>query len=343
MADRRRDEERRLRGERRDPEWERRIEQRADRYRGSDERGYGDGERLGRDWEDRGYGERRRQHDYPPRYGHGPGIENMEEPRLGYGTSTTRREGEDHELGHGGYLGGGGGTYRAGSPMPAGRAPKGYRDEEYLRHRHEQDEREWYEQNRDRWSAQTYGGRMPDEDERYGVRAVGFGREAWSDEWQGPERAGRGWDMQERLHPRGRDVRQGPDRRGWNLREGLHRLGRSAREMLRGDDLEWTAHSRRVVGKAPKGYQRSDERIREDICERLMHSPYDASNVEISVNRGEVTLTGTVRQRAEKWGIEDLAEAVLGVNDVHNRIRVDRGEAQAIDPAAVTDTRGLHS
>jgi hypothetical protein len=217
----------------------------------------------------------------------------------------------------------------------------GQADEDYDRAR-EADERHGYEENRDRWSHQTYGGREPDEDERYGARAVGFGREAWSDEWQAPERSHSGWNMRGGLHARDRDPREEPHRRGWNLREGLHRLGRSAREALRGSTLEWTARSR-GVGKAPKGYQRSDERIRENICELLMNSPYDASNVEITVNRGEVTLTGTVRRRAEKWGIEDMAEAVLGVTDVHNQIRVDRSEAQAIDPSSETDTRGLHS
>ncbi|HLL00140.1 MAG TPA: BON domain-containing protein [Myxococcaceae bacterium] len=77
-------------------------------------------------------------------------------------------------------------------------------------------------------------------------------------------------------------------------------------------------------GKAPKGYTRSDTRIREDVCERLMYSPYDASEVEITVAQGEVTLSGVVHTRADKWGIEDIAEAVLGVREVHNRIRLLR-------------------
>jgi hypothetical protein len=292
MADRR-DDERRFRGERRDPETEQRIDWRADRYRGSDERGYGGGERLGRDWErgdmrgaerssrdeqlrsmdeerfmrdrdvrgsremlrdrgerrlrDLGYGdidrpehderghynlaglhdlddmselreryrERRSQRDYEPRYGHGPGVENMESPRLGYGTSMTRRDTDDAEMGHGGMLGG---TYSLRpSPTP------------------------------------------------------------------------------------------------------------------------------RQMGRGPKGYKRSDERIREDICERLMTSPYDASDVEITVSQGEVTLTGTVRSRADKWGIEDMADAVLGVQDVHNQIRVNRGEAQASSTTLPGDTGSLHS
>ena len=90
---------------------------------------------------------------------------------------------------------------------------------------------------------------------------------------------------------------------------------------------EWMTFDRaQGQGKAPKGYTRSDARIREDVCERLMYSPYDASDVEITVTNGEVTLAGVVHTRADKWGIEDVAEAVLGVRDVHNQIRLVRGK-----------------
>jgi len=303
MADRRyEDDHRRDRGARRDPEAERRIDRQADRYRGSDERGYGGGERLGRDWErgdpreperlgrdervrsydeqrfDRGReergprevrGERRlrnpgrdrdvvrsadlerggrgdspsgafhdreprsrdhsrlaglhdledtselreryrehvRQRDYQPRYGHGPGVENMDAPRTGYGTATTRRD--DHEMGHGGFLG--------------------------------------------------------------------------------------------------------------------------------------------ARGRAPKGYQRSDERIREDICDGLMMSWMNAENVDVQVRNGEVTLQGTVRSRDEKRAIEALAESVLGVKDLINSIRIERREqvrSESQEPRAQTSAPGdesLHS
>lgn len=102
------------------------------------------------------------------------------------------------------------------------------------------------------------------------------------------------------------------------------------------------AYTPRPIGRGPKGYQRSDDRIREDICERLMTSPYDASDVEVTVSQGEVTLTGTVRIRADKWGIEDVADSVLGVQDVHNQIRLNRGEAQTPTTLA-GDTENLHS
>jgi osmotically-inducible protein OsmY len=63
----------------------------------------------------------------------------------------------------------------------------------------------------------------------------------------------------------------------------------------------WPADRPHHVGKGPRGYQRSDERVFEDVCDRLTDDPrVDASDVEVRVENGEVTLTGTVRSRVEK-------------------------------------------
>src|SRR5207302_835032 len=51
----------------------------------------------------------------------------------------------------------------------------------------------------------------------------------------------------------------------------------------------------------------------------------DPTDITISVKNGEVTLTGTVDDRHEKHRAEDLVVAVLGVKDVHNQLRVQRG------------------
>lgn len=76
-------------------------------------------------------------------------------------------------------------------------------------------------------------------------------------------------------------------------------------------------------GRGPKGYTRSDDRIREDINDRLSDDAFiDAENIEVSVNNGEVTLTGTVDDRSSKRRAEDVAEAISGVKNVENRIRV---------------------
>ena len=84
----------------------------------------------------------------------------------------------------------------------------------------------------------------------------------------------------------------------------------------------WRDYRDRPMGRPPKGYQRSDERIKEDVCDRLMHSWVDAENVEIEVRSGEVLLAGSVEDRQAKREIEDIAAHVLGVKDVQNSIRV---------------------
>ncbi len=76
-------------------------------------------------------------------------------------------------------------------------------------------------------------------------------------------------------------------------------------------------------GKGPKGYTRSDDRIKEDVCERFSDDDFlDASNIEISVDDGEVTLSGEVSDRRAKRMAEDLAEECSGVKNVQNNIRV---------------------
>jgi osmotically-inducible protein OsmY len=76
-------------------------------------------------------------------------------------------------------------------------------------------------------------------------------------------------------------------------------------------------------GKGPKGYTRSDDRIKEDVNERLSDDPHiDASDIDVSVEKGEVTLTGTVDSRSAKRRAEDIVESLSGVKNVENRIRV---------------------
>jgi len=76
-------------------------------------------------------------------------------------------------------------------------------------------------------------------------------------------------------------------------------------------------------GKGPLGYARSDERIREAVCEALTDDPHvDASNIEVVVHNGEVILTGSVEDRYAKRLTEDIVAGCLGVNDVQNNLRV---------------------
>lgn len=80
----------------------------------------------------------------------------------------------------------------------------------------------------------------------------------------------------------------------------------------------------RFAGKGPKGYQRSDERIREEISDRLTDDgDIDPSDIEVAVSQGEVTLTGSVESRQVKRAVEDLVEFVPGVRDIRNELRVN--------------------
>lgn len=74
-------------------------------------------------------------------------------------------------------------------------------------------------------------------------------------------------------------------------------------------------------GRGPEGYRRSDERIHEEICERLSdNGRLDASRLRVRVDDGEVTLEGNVRDRRSKRLAEAIADTVRGVVDVHNRL-----------------------
>jgi hypothetical protein len=73
----------------------------------------------------------------------------------------------------------------------------------------------------------------------------------------------------------------------------------------------------------PRSYTRSDERLLEDINERLTEDDYlDATEITVRCVNGVITLEGTVAERWMKHRAEDLADASSGVKQVDNRIQV---------------------
>lgn len=79
-------------------------------------------------------------------------------------------------------------------------------------------------------------------------------------------------------------------------------------------------------GKGPKGYKRSDQRIMEDINDQLFQNSHiDATNIEIDVKEGDVTLIGMVNDRRTKKMAENLVEKVPGVNDISNNLKIFKG------------------
>jgi hypothetical protein len=103
-----------------------------------------------------------------------------------------------------------------------------------------------------------------------------------------------------------------PDRSGWARSD----YGRPPERESGG----WSSNARGgYAGLGPKGYTRTDERIREDVCDRLSwNDEVDATEISVSVQNGEVTLEGRVETRHMKRLAEDIAEDVSGVVDVHN-------------------------
>ncbi|MEN0059300.1 MAG: BON domain-containing protein, partial [Bdellovibrio sp.] len=75
----------------------------------------------------------------------------------------------------------------------------------------------------------------------------------------------------------------------------------------------------------PRSFTRSDDRVKEDVCERLTrHSAIDAADIEVEVKEGEVTLSGSVPERRMKHLAEDCCEHCYGVKEVTNNIRVKK-------------------
>ncbi|MBX3387824.1 MAG: BON domain-containing protein [Phycisphaeraceae bacterium] len=75
-------------------------------------------------------------------------------------------------------------------------------------------------------------------------------------------------------------------------------------------------------GKAPKNYRKSDDRVRDDVSERLVDDGYDCSEVDVNCKDGIVTLSGECCDRDTKHGMERSASDVHGVKDVDNQLRM---------------------
>ncbi len=95
----------------------------------------------------------------------------------------------------------------------------------------------------------------------------------------------------------------------------------------------------RRMFKGPKGYKRSDDRIREDVCDMLAQmDEIEPSDIEVNVSNGEVTLSGSVPERAMKWQAEQVVDNVSGVNEINNQLRVKRADNTSISSSSQQTT-----
>lgn len=146
-----------------------------------------------------------------------------------------------------------------------------------------------------------------------------YGRDDWNEPWFE-------WND---------EMRHDRDRYGDTSRmDAYYRRNEQAQPMNRGQDTSRTSYGSGYnseqswnvgpySGRGPEGYRRSDERILEDVCERLTHhGQIDATGVYVEVYNGEVTLQGTVADRRTKRMIADEVENMPSVQQVHNNLRV---------------------
>lgn len=177
----------------------------------------------------------------------------------------------------------------------------------------------------------------------YYGHVAGFGNEDYNRDYRSDFNRDRSWSDYES------NRRQG--NRNWNQGYNVNRnQDRSWWDKTRDEVSSWfgdeDAERRRRMdernqggykGKGPKEYHRSDERIREDVCDRLSEDSYvDASDIEVRVLNGEVTLNGTVDQRSAKRRAEDLIESISGVTHVQNNLRV--GQSMNVSSSTLRST-----
>jgi hypothetical protein len=169
---------------------------------------------------------------------------------------------------------------------------------------------EWRARDRDRqrdprredysWEAQEYGGGRRDPGSSYDLD---YERRFPADNSESPRYFGTGSYSEGGTHFTG----------------GYDQRGRPEEETAA------APYERPTYKRGPKGYQRSDERMKEDISERIMQAMHiDSSDVTVNVVGGQVILEGTVPDRYTKYALEDLADGAPGVQDIDNRIRVRR-------------------
>jgi hypothetical protein len=253
---------------------------------------------------ERGYREDRRESEYGQGSGRSGYGQEGGSGQGGYGYGQSYGQGSSSE--GSGRFGQGGSYGRGGSWRPGDEPTYG---------------------NVGRSSGRGYGQSNWGGSEERGLR--GGGNRGGGEEFRGGSSFGRPGDSREFQGSFGRErsgsgegSRFDEEERGQRSYAGGYGLGYSGQ---RGRSMGGSMG--RFSGKGPKGYTRSDERIKEQVSEKLEESgDIDASEITVEVRGGEVTLEGTVPDRWMKRMAEDVAEECSGVKQVQNRLRVEKAE-----------------
>jgi osmotically-inducible protein OsmY len=219
--------------------------------------------------------------------------------------------------------------------------------------------------NQQDWNQQRQTGNQHGHDQDWNRRQMGHGGSSWSSDhgWQDRNRSNMNYGNQQAWGNQGYGGNSGnmghDQNRQWGNMGNEHQQDWN-RNQHRGDDRydsrrhhdqdnNWWERTKDKVsdwfdgdddkdrnrnrdnsashrGKGPTDYRRSQDRIREDICDRLTDDDrVDASHIRVQIEDDVVILSGNVNSREEKRRAEDLVESVSGVRNVENRLRVGAG------------------
>ena len=176
----------------------------------------------------------------------------------------------------------------------------------------------------ERWETQDRGGRQGSWSER-SAHDEDNGRGGWYGEqdeagWRSRER-GEGWDRSAQI-ARDEDNDPRPYYTGRYRSSAQPFSYEGGSGMFVAESFSMTGP---FTGKGPKGYKRSGERLKEEVCDRLeRQGDIDASEIEVECKDGIVTLKGKVRDRRTKRRAEEVVEDLYGVDDVMNELRIDK-------------------
>jgi len=202
-----------------------------------------------------------------------------------------------------------------------------------------------------------YGGQSRGRDQRSQFGSEGMTGRGWSqgsDDWSqgrqgnqsGHDWSNQGWSGQSNQGQSGQDwsnqgrfgqSNQGQSGQDWSSqgRFGQSNQGHSGQDWSNQGRFGQSNQGQsgqtgqgQFAGKGPRNYKRADDRIEEEINERLtQHGTLDATEIEVTVQNGEVTLKGSVENRQAKRLAEEVAEGVSGVKDVTNQIKVQQSKS----------------
>src|SRR5579884_4198985 len=156
-----------------------------------------------------------------------------------------------------------------------------------------------------------------------------YGNQGYGSQGYGSQGYGQGWNQSYGNPGWGHEWRD----TGWGQGQGMHRQsqGYQGENAMYGQRY-YGQQRGQFSGVGPQNYQRSDQRILEDINDRLTEEPtLDARNINVDVHNGDVTLNGWVNSRQDKRLAEDIADSVTGVKNVTNNLSVQPSHQQQPD------------